>query len=220
MAKKEIVDNVLNKNDEKARAIKAAMEQIERQHGKGSIMMLNGESIEKVDAISTGCMSLDAAIGIGGVPRGRVIEIFGPESSGKTTICLSIIAEAQKAGGVCAFVDTEHALDINYAKRLGVDLSNLLLSQPEYGEQALEIVETLVRSGAIDVVIVDSVAALTPRVEIEGDMGDAQMGSQARLMSQAMRKLNAAIGKSRTTVMFTNQLRSKIGVKLLQVEML
>lgn len=212
MAKKEIVDNVLNKNDEKARAIKAAMEQIERQHGKGSIMMLNGESIEKVDAISTGCMSLDAAIGIGGVPRGRVIEIFGPESSGKTTICLSIIAEAQKAGGVCAFVDTEHALDINYAKRLGVDLSNLLLSQPEYGEQALEIVETLVRSGAIDVVIVDSVAALTPRVEIEGDMGDAQMGSQARLMSQAMRKLNAAIGKSRTTVMFTNQLRSKIGV--------
>ncbi len=212
MAKKEVVENVLNKNDEKARAIKAAMEQIERQHGKGSIMMLNGDSIEKVDAISTGCMSLDAAIGIGGVPRGRVIEIYGPESSGKTTICLSIIAEAQKAGGVCAFVDTEHALDINYAKRLGVDLSNLLLSQPEYGEQALEIVETLVRSGAIDVVIIDSVAALTPRVEIEGDMGDAQMGSQARLMSQAMRKLNAAIGKSRTTVMFTNQLRSKIGV--------
>ncbi|MCX6148300.1 MAG: recombinase RecA [Candidatus Kapabacteria bacterium] len=213
MAKKETSEaSVLNKNDERARAIKAAMEQIERQHGKGSIMMLNGDNIEKVDAISTGCMSLDAAIGIGGVPRGRVIEIFGPESSGKTTICLSIIAEAQKAGGICAFVDTEHALDINYAKRLGVDLSNLLLSQPEYGEQALEIVETLVRSGAIDVVIIDSVAALTPRVEIEGDMGDAQMGSQARLMSQAMRKLNAAIGKSRTTVMFTNQLRSKIGV--------
>ncbi len=197
--------------DEKMRAIKIAMEQIEKQHGKGSIMMLNDHVVVAVDAISTGCLSLDAAIGIGGVPRGRIIEIFGPESSGKTTICLQVIAEAQKKGGMAAFVDTEHALDINYAQRLGVDLNNLLLSQPEFGEQALEIVETLVRSGAVDVIIIDSVAALTPRSEIEGDMGDAQMGSQARLMSQALRKLNAAIGKSNTTVMFTNQLRSKIG---------
>ncbi len=198
--------------EEKQKAIKFAIDQIERQHGKGSIMRLNDRQVVNVDAISTGCISLDAAIGVGGVPRGRIIEIFGPESSGKTTICLHIIAEAQKKGGMAAFVDTEHALDINYAQRLGIDLNNLLLSQPEFGEQALEIVETLVRSNAIDVIIVDSVAALTPRVEIEGDMGDAQMGSQARLMSQAMRKLNAAIGKSKTTVMFTNQLRSKIGV--------
>jgi recombination protein RecA len=175
-------------------------------------MRLNDANPIQVDAISTGCLSLDAAIGIGGVPRGRIIEIYGPESSGKTTVCLQVIAEAQKNGGLAAFVDTEHALDVNYAQRLGVDLNNLLLSQPEFGEQALEIVETLVRSGAIDVVVVDSVAALTPRVEIEGDMGDAQMGSQARLMSQAMRKLNAAIGRSNTTVIFTNQLRSKIGV--------
>ncbi len=198
--------------DEKLKAVQIAIDQIEKNHGKGSVMWLSDERKVNVDAISTGCYSLDAAIGIGGVPRGRIIEIFGPESSGKTTICLQIIAEAQKNGGLAAFVDTEHALDVNYAKRLGVDLNHLLLSQPEFGEQALEIVETLVRSGAIDVVIVDSVAALTPRVEIEGDMGDAQMGSQARLMSQAMRKLNAAIGKSKTTVMFTNQLRSKIGV--------
>ena len=183
--------------EEKLRAVKLAMEQIEKQHGKGSIMRLSDKNVANVEAISTGCMSMDAAIGIGGVPKGRIIEIFGPESSGKTTICLHIIAEAQKAGGLAAFVDTEHALDINYAQRLGVDLNNLLLSQPEFGEQALEIVETLVRSNAIDVVIIDSVAALTPRVEIEGDMGDAQMGSQARLMSQAMRKLNAAIGKSK-----------------------
>ena len=197
--------------DEKMRAIKIAMEQIEKQHGKGSIMMLSDHVVVAVDAISTGCLSLDAAIGIGGVPRGRIVEIFGPESSGKTTICLQVIAEAQKKGGMAAFVDTEHALDINYAQRLGVDLNNLLLSQPEFGEQALEIVETLVRSGAVDVIVIDSVAALTPRSEIEGDMGDAQMGSQARLMSQALRKLNAAIGKSNTTVMFTNQLRSKIG---------
>ncbi len=198
--------------DEKMKAVQMAIDQIEKSHGKGSVMWLSDERKVNVECISTGCYSLDAAIGIGGVPRGRIIEIFGPESSGKTTICLHIIAEAQKNGGLAAFVDTEHALDINYAKRLGVDLNHLLLSQPEFGEQALEIVETLVRSGAIDVVIVDSVAALTPRVEIEGDMGDAQMGSQARLMSQAMRKLNAAIGKSKTTVMFTNQLRSKIGV--------
>jgi recombination protein RecA len=199
-------------NDAKMRALSAAIEQIEKQHGKGSIMRLNDKVVVPVEAISTGCMSLDSAIGIGGVPRGRIIEIFGPESSGKTTVCLHVIAEAQKNGGYAAFVDTEHALDISYAQRLGVDLNNLLLSQPEFGEQALEIVETLVRSNAVDVIIVDSVAALTPRVEIEGEMGDAQMGSQARLMSQAMRKLNAAIGRSKTVVIFTNQLRNKIGV--------
>lgn len=199
-------------NDAKLRALSAAIDQIEKQHGKGSIMRLNDKVVVPVEAISTGCLSLDSAIGIGGVPRGRIIEIFGPESSGKTTVCLHVIAEAQKNGGYAAFVDTEHALDVSYAQRLGVDLNNLLLSQPEFGEQALEIVETLVRSNAIDVIIVDSVAALTPRVEIEGEMGDAQMGSQARLMSQAMRKLNAAIGRSKAVVIFTNQLRSKIGV--------
>ncbi len=213
MAKDKTMPTVTHKvNEEKLKAVQFAIDQIERQHGKGSIMRLSDKQVVNVEAISTGCISLDAAIGIGGVPRGRIIEIFGPESSGKTTVCLHVIAEAQKNGGLAAFVDTEHALDINYAQRLGVDLNNLLLSQPEFGEQALEIVETLVRSGAIDVVVVDSVAALTPRVEIEGDMGDAQMGSQARLMSQAMRKLNASIGKSKTTVIFTNQLRSKIGV--------
>ncbi len=213
MAKDKSLPTVTHKvNEEKLKAVQFAMDQIERQHGKGSIMRLSDKQVVNVEAISTGCISLDAAIGIGGVPRGRIIEIFGPESSGKTTVCLHVIAEAQKNGGLAAFVDTEHALDINYAQRLGVDLNNLLLSQPEFGEQALEIVETLVRSGAIDVVVIDSVAALTPRVEIEGDMGDAQMGSQARLMSQAMRKLNASIGKSKTTVIFTNQLRSKIGV--------
>jgi recombination protein RecA len=213
MAKKETSKKIgVEINPDKLKAVDLAMEQIERQHGKGSIMRLSDQQVVDVEAISTGCMSLDAAIGVGGIPRGRIVEIFGPESSGKTTVCLHVIAEAQKAGGLAAFVDTEHALDINYAQRLGVDLNNLLLSQPEFGEQALEIVETLVRSGGVDVVIVDSVAALTPRVEIEGEMGDAQMGSQARLMSQAMRKLNAAIGKSKTTVIFTNQLRSKIGV--------
>ena len=202
----------LNPAEARKKALQAAIDQIEKDHGKGSIMRLSDKVVVPIDAISTGCISLDNAIGIGGVPRGRIIEIYGPESSGKTTICLHIIAEAQKNGGVAAFIDTEHALDIQYARRLGVDLSNLLLAQPEFGEQALEIVETLVRSSAIDVIIIDSVAALTPRVEIEGDMGDAQMGSHARLMSQAMRKLNAAIGASKTTVMFTNQLRSKIGV--------
>ncbi len=199
-------------SEDKLKAVKFAIDQIEKTHGKGSIMLLNQKQVEQVEVISTGCTSLDAAIGVGGVPRGRIIEIYGPESSGKTTICLHIIAEAQKKGGLAAFVDTEHALDVNYAQRLGIDLNTLLLSQPEFGEQALEIVETLVRSNAIDVIVIDSVAALTPRVEIEGEMGDAQMGSQARLMSQAMRKLNAAIGKSKTTVIFTNQLRSKIGV--------
>ena len=197
---------------ERDRALKMAIDQIERQHGKGSIMHLNDKAVIKVDAISTGSLSIDAAIGVGGVPRGRITEIYGPESSGKTTFCLQVIAEAQKKGGIAAFIDTEHALDVNYAQRLGVDLNNLLLSQPEFGEQALDIVETLVRSNAIDVIVIDSVAALTPRVEIEGEMGDAQMGSQARLMSQAMRKLNAAIGKSKTVIIFTNQLRSKIGI--------
>lgn len=199
-------------SEDKQKALKIALDHIEKQYGKGSIMRLSDSRVVQIEAISTGCLSLDAAIGVGGVPRGRITEIFGPESSGKTTVCLHIIAEAQKKGGLAAFVDTEHALDVKYAQRLGVDLNNLLLSQPEFGEQALEIVETLVRSGAIDVIVIDSVAALTPRAEIEGEMGDAQMGSQARLMSQAMRKLNAAIGKSNTTVVFTNQLRSKLGV--------
>ncbi len=198
--------------EEKLRAVSLAIDQIEKQFGKGSIMRLSDKNIVQVDAISTGCLSLDAAIGIGGVPRGRITEIFGPESSGKTTVCLHIIAEAQKNGGLAAFIDTEHALDVNYAQKLGVDLSSLLLSQPEFGEQALEIVETLARSNAIDVIVIDSVAALTPRVEIEGEMGDPQMGVQARLMSQAMRKLNAVIAKSNTCVVFTNQLRSKLGV--------
>jgi len=198
--------------DAKLQALKIAIDQIEKQHGKGAIMRLNEGPIAKVDAISTGSISLDAALGIGGVPRGRVIEIFGPESSGKTTICLHIIAEAQKSGGVAAFIDAEHALDVNYAKKLGVDINNLLLSQPEFGEQALEIVETLIRSNAVDVIVIDSVAALTPRAEIEGEMGDPSMGIQARLMSQALRKLTAAISKSKTCVVFTNQLRQKIGV--------
>jgi len=202
---------VINK-ESRLQALKIAVEQIEKQHGKGAIMKLDEGPIAKIDFISTGSISLDAAIGIGGIPRGRVVEIFGPEASGKTTICLHVIAEAQKNGGIAAFIDTEHALDISYAKKLGVDVNNLMLSQPEYGEQALEIVETLVRSGALDVIVIDSVAALTPRAEIEGEMGDPTMGVQARLMSQALRKLTAAISKSKTTVMFTNQLRQKIGI--------
>ncbi|MCX6142783.1 MAG: recombinase RecA [Ignavibacteriales bacterium] len=205
------MSDTINK-EARLQALKIAIDQIEKQHGKGAIMKMTDGPIAKIDAISTGSISLDAALGIGGVPRGRVIEIFGPESSGKTTICLHILAEAQKAGGVAAFIDTEHALDIAYAKKLGVDVNNLLLSQPEFGEQALEIVETLVRSGALDIIIIDSVAALTPRAEIEGEMGDPTMGVQARLMSQALRKLTSAISKSKTSVMFTNQLRMKIGV--------
>ncbi|MFH0992572.1 MAG: recombinase RecA [bacterium] len=201
-----------NSKEARLQALKIAIDQIEKQHGKGAIMKMTEGPVAKVDSISTGSISLDAALGIGGIPRGRVVEIFGPESSGKTTICLHLIAEAQKQGGVAAFIDTEHALDIAYAKKLGVETNNLLLSQPEYGEQALEIVETLVRSGALDIVVIDSVAALTPRAEIEGEMGDPTMGVQARLMSQALRKLTAAISKSKTTVMFTNQLRQKIGV--------
>lgn len=198
--------------DAKAQALKIAIEQIEKQHGKGSVMRLGEGPIQQVDVISTGSISLDAALGIGGIPRGRVVEIYGPESSGKTTLCLHVIAEAQRSGGIAAFIDAEHALDIGYAKKLGVDVNSLLLSQPEFGEQALEIVETLVRSGALDVIVIDSVAALTPRAEIEGEMGDPSMGVQARLMSQALRKLTSAISKSKTTVIFTNQLRMKIGV--------
>ncbi len=198
--------------DAKAQALKIAIDQIEKQHGKGSVMRLGEGPIQQVEVISTGSISLDAALGIGGIPRGRVIEVFGPESSGKTTLCLHIIAEAQRTGGICAFVDAEHALDMAYAKKLGLNTNDLLLSQPEFGEQALEIVETLVRSGALDVIVIDSVAALTPRAEIEGEMGDPSMGVQARLMSQALRKLTSAISKSKTSVIFTNQLRMKIGV--------
>jgi recombination protein RecA len=196
----------------KLRSLDIALEQIEKDHGKGSVMRLGDKPIVKISAISTGSLSLDAALGIGGVPRGRIIEVYGPESSGKTTLCLHIISEAQKKGGLAAFIDTEHALDTSYAKKLGVDVSNLLISQPEYGEQALEICETLVRSNALDVIVVDSVAALTPRAEIEGEMGDSVMGMQARLMSQALRKLTAAVAKSNVVLIFTNQLRDKIGV--------
>lgn len=185
---------------------------IEKTYGKGSIMKLGDGVINQIEAISTSSISLDYALGIGGVPRGRIVEIYGPESSGKTTVCLHIIAEAQKEGGLAAFIDAEHALDVNYAKKLHVDVNNLLISQPDYGEQALEIVDTLVRSNALDVIVIDSVAALVPRSEIEGEMGDAQMGVQARLMSQALRKITGAVSRSRTTVIFTNQLRSKIGV--------
>ena len=205
---------VEDRNDrERLKAIEAAVGQIEKQFGKGSIMRLGGkEAVNVIPAISTGSVSLDYALGIGGVPRGRVIEVFGPESSGKTTLTLQIIAEAQKLGGMAAFVDAEHALDAQYAKKLGVDLDNLLVSQPDNGEQALEIVEVLVRSNSVDVVVVDSVAALVPRAEIEGEMGEAQMGLQARLMSQALRKLTGVVSKSKTCLIFINQLREKIGV--------
>src|SRR6188508_2272680 len=198
---------------ERAKAIELAVGQIEKQFGKGSIMRLGGnEVIPQMPSISTGAVSLDYALGIGGVPRGRVIEVFGPESSGKTTLALQIIAQAQKTGGMAAFVDAEHALDANYAAKLGVDHDSLLVSQPDNGEQALEIVEVLVRSGSVDVVVVDSVAALVPRAEIEGEMGDAQVGLQARLMSQALRKLTGVVSKSKTCLIFINQLREKIGV--------
>src|ERR1700720_3310865 len=198
---------------ERGKAVELAVVQIEKQFGKGAIMRL-GQSgaIQPIDAISTGSISIDYALGVGGVPRGRVIEIFGPESSGKTTLALQVIAEAQKLGGMAAFVDAEHALDAAYAQKLGVDLDNLLVSQPDNGEQALEIVEVLVRSTGVDVVVVDSVAALVPKAEIEGEMGDAQMGLQARLMSQALRKLTGAVSKSKTCLIFINQLREKIGV--------
>lgn len=201
-----------NEREAKLKILDDTINSIEKTYGKGAIMKLGDGVISKVDSISTGSISLDYALGVGGVPRGRIIEIYGPESSGKTTICLHVIAEAQKKGGLAAFVDAEHALDTNYAKRLGVDVKNLLVSQPDYGEQALEIVDTLVRSNALDIIIVDSVAALVPRSEIEGEMGDPQMAMQARLMSQALRKLTGAINRSKTSVIFTNQLRSKIGV--------
>ena len=198
---------------EKLKAVELAFSQIEKQFGKGSIMRLGQKgAIQPIETISTGAISIDYALGVGGVPRGRVIEIFGPESSGKTTLSLQIIAEAQKVGGTAAFVDAEHALDAAYAKKLGVDIDNLLVSQPDNGEQALEIVEVLIRSNGVDVVVVDSVAALVPKAEIEGEMGDAQMGLQARLMSQALRKLTGAVSKSKTSLIFINQLREKIGV--------
>ncbi len=197
---------------EKARALDLAVTQIEKQFGKGSIMRLGSDNIPKIETIPSGSLALDAALGVGGFPRGRVAEIYGPESSGKTTLTLHIIAEAQKLGGTAAFVDAEHALDAVYAGKLGVDVDNLLVSQPDSGEQALEITEVLIRSGAIDVVVVDSVAALVPRAELEGEMGEAQMGLQARLMSQALRKLTGVVSKSRTSLIFINQIREKIGV--------
>ncbi len=198
--------------EKKNKAITEAVRAIHKQFGSGSIMRLDGSEVQAVDVIPTGSVALDVALGCGGLPRGRIIEIYGPESSGKTTLTLHAIAEAQRAGGVCAFIDAEHALDTDYAKRLGVDLEDLLVSQPDCGEQALEICDTLVRTGAIDLIVVDSVAALTPRAEIEGDMGDSHMGLQARLMSQALRKLTAVISRTRTVVIFINQLRQKIGV--------
>jgi recombination protein RecA len=198
--------------DDKRKALALAVAQIEKSCGKGSIMRLGTDSKVRVESIPTGAINLDAAIGVGGIPRGRVTEIYGPESSGKTTLCLHVVANAQKLGGVAAFIDAEHALDTEYAKKLGVDIENLLISQPDTGEQALEICEILVRSGAVDVIVIDSVAALVPKAEIEGDMGDSHVGLQARLMSQALRKLTGSIARSKTSVIFINQLREKIGV--------
>jgi recombination protein RecA len=202
-----------DKNNEKSKALQAALAQIEKQFGKGSIMRLGeGEVIEDIQVVSTGSLGLDIALGVGGLPRGRVIEIYGPESSGKTTLTLQVVAEMQKQGGVCAFIDAEHALDAQYAQKLGVNLQELLISQPDTGEQALEIVDALVRSGSVDLIVVDSVAALTPKAELEGEMGDSLPGLQARLMSQALRKLTATINKSNCMVIFINQIRMKIGV--------
>ncbi len=207
-----MIQGRIKMNKDKMKALENALSQIERNFGKGSVMRLGSKETEVVPAIPTGSLTLDIATGVGGFPRGRVVEIFGPESSGKTTLALNAIAQAQKNGGIAAFIDAEHALDVSYAGRLGVDIENLLVSQPDTGEQALEIAETLVRSGAVDIVVVDSVAALVPKAEIEGDMGDSLPGLQARLMSQAMRKLTAAISKSNATLMFINQIRMKIGV--------
>lgn len=212
MAKKDELREENKIDNGKTEALKSALMSIEKQFGKGAIMTLSDVSAMKVDAVSTGSFSLDLALGVGGLPRGRVIEIFGPESSGKTTLAISTVAQAQKLGGSCAFIDAEHAFDPEYAKNLGVDLDNLLISQPDNGEQALEICETLVRSNALDVIVVDSVAALVPRAEIEGEMGDSMMGVQARLMSQALRKLTGAVSKSKTILIFINQIRMKIGV--------
>ncbi len=203
----------MSKESKKEKALELAITQIDRQFGKGSIMRLGEDHVPTMDnAISTGCLSLDVALGVGGVPKGRIIEIYGPESSGKTTLALHVVAEAQKAGGFAAFIDAEHAVDPEYSKRLGVNTEELLISQPDTGEQALEICETLVRSGALDVIVIDSVAALVPRVELEGDMGDTHVGLQARLMSQALRKLTGTVSRSNTTVIFINQIREKIGV--------
>ena len=200
-------------SDKKTKALSTALTQIERAYGKGAIMRMGADGAKvQLECISTGALNLDAAIGIGGIPRGRISEIYGPESSGKTTICLQIIANAQRAGGIAAFIDAEHALDVGYARKLGVDVDNLLVSQPDTGEQALEIAEVLIRSNAVDVVVVDSVAALVPRAEIEGEMGDSHVGLQARLMSQALRKLTGAVNRSNTSVLFTNQIREKVGV--------
>lgn len=213
--KKDVVQPVQQEGaSQKLQAIRLAMDQIEKQYGRGSIMRLggDGENKFKIDVIPTGSIALDLALGVGGFPRGRIVEIYGPEASGKTTLALSVVAEAQKRGGQCAFIDAEHALDPARAEILGVDLDNLLISQPDTGEQALEITETLIRSGALDVIVVDSVAALVPRAELEGEMGDAVMGLQARLMSQALRKLTGAISKSKTILIFTNQMRQKIGI--------
>jgi len=213
MATGTLLDMTEKRNSDKQRALDSALAQIERQFGKGSIMRLGGDNpVQEIEATSTGSLGLDIALGIGGLPKGRVVEIYGPESSGKTTVALHVAAEEQKKGGVCAFVDAEHALDPLYARKLGVNLDELLISQPDTGEQALEIVDTLVRSGAVSLVVVDSVAALTPKAELEGDMGDATVGAQARLMSQAMRKLTASISRSKCMVIFINQIRMKIGV--------
>ena len=211
MATAEMTDE--KKADHKQKALDTALRQIERSYGKGAIMRMGDDSFRSaIEAIPTGALNLDAAIGVGGIPRGRISEIYGPESSGKTTVCLHVIANAQKLGGIAAFIDVEHALDVAYARKLGVDVDNLLVSQPDTGEQALEIAEVLIRSNAVDVVVVDSVAALVPRAEIEGEMGDAHVGLQARLMSQALRKLTGAVARSNTSVIFTNQIREKIGV--------
>ncbi len=195
----------------KQKALDLAIKQIDKAFGKGTLMRLGDKDIEPIDSISTGSLGLDMALGIGGIPKGRIIEVYGPESSGKTTLALQCIASAQKEGSICAFIDAEHALDVNYAKNLGVDVDNLLVSQPDFGEQALEVLETLTRSGAVDLIVIDSVAALTPKTEIEGDMGDTHVGLQARLMSQALRKLTAILHKMNTTVIFINQIRMKIG---------
>jgi len=207
MAKKEI-----DKNAAKLQALQSTLSKIDKEYGKGTVMRLDSSAVIDIPAISTGSIALDDALGIGGIPKGRVIEIYGPESSGKTTLAIHAIAEAQKQGGIAAFIDAEHAFDSSYAKNLGVDIDNLLISQPDHGEQALEITDHLIRSGAIDIIVIDSVAALTPRAEIEGEMGDSRMGLQARLMSQALRKLTSNISKTNTCVIFINQLREKIGV--------
>ena len=212
MAKKENENETINAQSEKMKALQAAMSKIEKEYGKGSIMRMGDEQIENVDVIPTGSLNLDLALGVGGYPRGRIIEIYGPESSGKTTLAIHAIAEAQKAGGIAAFIDAEHAFDRFYAQKLGVEIDNLWISQPDNGEQALEIADQLIRSSAIDILVVDSVAALTPKKEIEGDMGDSAVGLHARLMSQALRKLTATIAKTNTTCIFINQLREKIGV--------